>query len=116
MSSGRPSTVICLAPLLEIPDRNTESGRVTAQLNTIYRTTKLSNFYSRYKVKSLSTRSLTRTLPADSWEVSSEEKTLYGPVEEASLSSLRPAKVYQVRVFAENELGRSKEGRVLQVG
>ena len=41
---------------------------------------------------------------------------MYGPVEEASLSSLRPAKVYQVRVFAENELGRSKEGRVLQVG
>ena len=44
-----------------------------------------------------------------------EEKTLYGQVEEAVLSSLRPATVYQVRVAAENELGRSKEGRVLQV-
>ena len=44
-----------------------------------------------------------------------EEKTLYGQVEEAVLSSLRPATVYQVRVSAENELGRSKEGRVLQV-
>ena len=44
-----------------------------------------------------------------------EEKTLYGQVEEAVLSSLRPATVYQVRVAAENKLGRSKEGRVLQV-
>ena len=44
-----------------------------------------------------------------------EEKTLYGQVEEAVLSSLRPATVYQLRVAAENELGRSKEGRVLQV-
>ena len=44
-----------------------------------------------------------------------EEKTLYGQVEEATLSSLRPATVYQLRVAAENELGRSKEGRVLQV-
>ena len=53
--------------------------------------------------------------PAGSWEVEAEEKTLYGQVEEAVLSSLRPATVYQVRVSAENELGRSKEGRVLQV-
>ena len=53
--------------------------------------------------------------PAGSWEVEAEEKTLYGQVEEAVLSSLRPATVYQVRVAAENELGRSKEGRVLQV-
>ena len=52
---------------------------------------------------------------AGSWEVEAEEKTLYGQVEEAVLSSLRPATVYQVRVAAENELGRSKEGRVLQV-
>ena len=58
---------------------------------------------------------LTPKSPADSWELQAEEKTLYGQVEEAILSSLRPAIVYQVRVFAENELGRSKEGRVLQV-
>ena len=55
------------------------------------------------------------TWPAGSWEVEAEEKTLYGQVEEATLSSLRPATVYQLRVAAENELGRSKEGRVLQV-
>ncbi len=36
-------------------------------------------------------------------------------VEEALITGLRPAMLYQVRVFAENELGRSKEGRVLQV-
>ena len=36
-------------------------------------------------------------------------------VNEAVISGLRPALLYQVRVFAENELGRSKEGRVLQV-
>ena len=53
--------------------------------------------------------------PAESWEREVKEKTLYGQVEEAALSALRPATVHQVRVFAENELGRSKEGRVLQV-
>ena len=37
-------------------------------------------------------------------------------VNDAIISGLRPALLYQVRVFAENELGRSKEGRVLQVG
>ena len=52
---------------------------------------------------------------SDSWDLQSEEKTLYGQVEDAMLGGLRPAVIYQVRVFAENELGRSKEGRVLQV-
>ena len=55
------------------------------------------------------------TTPTESWEREVKEKTLYGQVEEAALSALRPATVHQVRVFAENELGRSKEGRVLQV-
>ena len=40
---------------------------------------------------------------------------IYIQVSEAVISGLRPALLYQVRVFAENELGRSKEGRVLQV-
>ena len=31
------------------------------------------------------------------------------------LGALAPATIYQVRTFAENELGRSKEGRVVQV-
>jgi len=52
----------------------------------------------------------------ESWELVAEEKTLYGQVEEAVIGGLRPAVIYQVRVFAENELGRSKEGRVLQFG
>ena len=52
---------------------------------------------------------------ADSWDLQSEEKTLYGQVDDAMIGGLRPAVIYQVRVFAENELGRSKEGRVLQV-
>ena len=52
---------------------------------------------------------------ADSWDLQSEEKTLFGQVDDAMIGGLRPAVIYQVRVFAENELGRSKEGRVLQV-
>ena len=52
---------------------------------------------------------------SDSWDLQSEEKTLYGQVDDAMIGGLRPAVIYQVRVFAENELGRSKEGRVLQV-
>jgi chitodextrinase len=48
---------------------------------------------------------------AESWE----EKTVYGQVEEATVTGLRPATTYSIRLFAENELGRSKEGRVLQV-
>jgi hypothetical protein len=47
--------------------------------------------------------------------VGGEEKTVYGQVEEATLTSLRPATSYHIRLFAENELGRSKEGRVIQV-
>ena len=53
---------------------------------------------------------------SDSWDVGGEEKTVYGQVEEATVTSLRPATLYHIRLFAENELGRSKEGRVLQVG
>ena len=52
---------------------------------------------------------------SDSWDLQSEEKTLYGQVDDAMIGGLQPAVIYQVRVFAENELGRSKEGRVLQV-
>lgn len=52
---------------------------------------------------------------AGSWELEAEEKTLYGEVAEAVLGALAPATIYQVRTFAENELGRSKEGRVVQV-
>jgi hypothetical protein len=36
-------------------------------------------------------------------------------VEEATVTGLRPATLYTIRLFAENELGRSKEGRVLKV-
>ena len=52
---------------------------------------------------------------SESWDLQAEEKTLYGQVDDAMIGGLRPAVIYQVRVFAENELGRSKEGRVLQV-
>ena len=51
----------------------------------------------------------------ESWELLAEDKTLYGQVDDALIGGLRPAVIYQVRVFAENEMGRSKEGRVLQV-
>ncbi len=34
---------------------------------------------------------------------------------ETVVSGLRPWAVYQLRVFAENQLGKSKEGKVLQV-
>jgi hypothetical protein len=51
----------------------------------------------------------------ESWETGGEEKTLYGQVEEATVTGLRPATLYTIRLFAENELGRSKEGRVLKV-
>eukprot|EP00090_Calanus_glacialis_P038689 TRINITY_DN6743_c0_g1_i1.p1 TRINITY_DN6743_c0_g1~~TRINITY_DN6743_c0_g1_i1.p1 ORF type:complete len:1180 (-),score=156.79 TRINITY_DN6743_c0_g1_i1:583-4122(-) len=50
----------------------------------------------------------------ESWELLAEDKTLYGQVDDALIGGLRPAVIYQVRVFAENEMGRSKEGRVLQ--
>jgi len=52
---------------------------------------------------------------AESWEVGGEEKTVYGQVEEAALTGLKPATLYHIRLFAENELGRSKEGRVIKV-
>ena len=51
----------------------------------------------------------------ESWELLAEDKTLYGQVDDALIGGLRPAVIYHVRVFAENEMGRSKEGRVLQV-
>ena len=51
----------------------------------------------------------------ESWELLAEDKTLFGQVGNALIGGLRPAVIYQVRVFAENEMGRSKEGRVLQV-
>ena len=35
---------------------------------------------------------------------------------ESVVTGLRPWAVYQLRVFAENQLGKSKEGKVLQVG
>ena len=44
---------------------------------------------------------------SDSWELQSEEKTLYGQVDDAMIGGLRPAVIYQVRVFAENVYGRS---------
>ena len=51
----------------------------------------------------------------ESWELLADDKTLYGQVDDALIGGLRPAVIYQVRVFAENKMGRSKEGRVLQV-
>lgn len=50
----------------------------------------------------------------DSWDLSQEDKTLYGLVDEVTIGGLQPATIYHVRVFAENEMGRSKDGRVLQ--
>ena len=58
---------------------------------------------------------VTCVLFTESWEGGGEEKTLYGQVEEATVTGLRPATLYNIRLFAENELGRSKEGRVLKV-
>ena len=39
-----------------------------------------------------------------------------GLMGESVVTGLRPWAVYQLRVFAENQLGKSKEGKVLQVG
>ena len=38
-----------------------------------------------------------------------------GLMGESVVTGLRPWAVYQLRVFAENQLGKSKEGKVLQV-
>ena len=51
----------------------------------------------------------------ESWELLAEDKTLFGQVDDALIGCLRPAVIYQVSVFAENEMGRSKEGWDLQV-
>ena len=45
----------------------------------------------------------------ESWELLAYDKTLYGQVDDALIRGLRPVVIYQVRVFAENELGKSKE-------
>ena len=50
----------------------------------------------------------------ESWEILAENKTLYGQIDDALIGGLRPVAFYQVKVFAENEMGRCKEGRVLQ--
>ena len=51
----------------------------------------------------------------ESWELLAEDKTLYGQVDDALIGGLQPAVIYKVRVFAEKEMRRSKEGQVLQV-
>ena len=53
---------------------------------------------------------------AENWFPEGKQKILPGLMGESVVTGLRPWAVYHLRVFAENQLGKSKEGKVLQVG
>ena len=53
---------------------------------------------------------------AENWFPEGKQKILPGQMGESVVTGMRPWAVYQLRVFAENQLGKSKEGKVLQVG
>ena len=52
----------------------------------------------------------------EEWFPEGKQNILPGPIIETLVPGLRPWTVYHLRLFAENQLGKSKEGKVLQVG
>ena len=55
------------------------------------------------------------TFLAENWYPEGKQNILAGAMAETVVSGLRPWSVYHLRIFAENQLGKSKEGKVLQV-
>ena len=51
----------------------------------------------------------------EEWFPEGKQNILPGPISETLVPGLRPWTVYHLRLFAENQLGKSKEGKVLQV-
>ena len=51
----------------------------------------------------------------EDWYPDGKSNVLPGSTGETVVTGLRPHAVYHLRVFAENQLGKSKEGKVLQV-
>lgn len=51
----------------------------------------------------------------ENWFPEGMQNILPGMMSETVVTGMRPWAVYQLRVFAENQLGKSKEGKVLQV-
>ena len=52
---------------------------------------------------------------AEDWYPQGKQNILPGQMAETLVTNLRPWTVYHLRVFAENQLGKSKDGKVLQV-
>ena len=52
---------------------------------------------------------------SEEWFPEGKQNILPGPISETLVPGLRPWTVYHLRLFAENQLGKSKEGKVLQV-
>ena len=51
----------------------------------------------------------------EEWYPQGKQNILPGQMTETLVTNLRPWTVYHLRVFAENQLGKSKDGKVLQV-
>ena len=54
-------------------------------------------------------------LLTEEWYPQGKQNILPGQMTETLVTNLRPWTVYHLRVFAENQLGKSKDGKVLQV-
>ncbi len=54
-------------------------------------------------------------LLAEDWYPEGKQNIQVGHLREALIPSLNPWTFYHLRLFAENQLGKSKEGKVLQV-
>jgi hypothetical protein len=52
---------------------------------------------------------------SEDWYPEGKQNIQDGTLKEVLVSSLNPWTVYHLRLFAENQLGKSKEGKVLQV-
>ena len=52
---------------------------------------------------------------SEEWYPQGKQNILPGQMTETLVTNLRPWTVYHLRVFAENQLGKSKDGKVLQV-
>ena len=52
---------------------------------------------------------------SENWYPDAKQNILPGSTSETVVSGLRPWTVYHLRVLAENQLGKSKEGKVMQV-
>ena len=52
---------------------------------------------------------------SENWYPEAKQNILPGATTSTVVSGLRPWTVYHLRVLAENQLGKSKEGKVMQV-